>query len=139
MTWNNGETLSRDAITTLSNNQDWLKANITPVRMQGLAGQRDSNNRILAGTSWWGGTATSSVFQIVVGFGSYFSPDCQPIITTTIRSVGEDRLFHRTYALDGSHAINSQGCIVAGYAYTNQGWDKNTVSALFVDWIAVGY
>lgn len=109
------------------------------MRVQGLGGVRDSNNKIMAGLAWFGGTGTSSVFQIAVGFGNMFSPDCQPIVTATIRSVIEDRLFIRTYALDGGDKINSQGFIAAGYAYTNPGWDKNTVNALFVDWIAVGW
>lgn len=140
MTWNNGETLSRDSLTTLSNNQDWLKSNMAKTRYIGSPGfpQRDGA-KILAGISYFPGTSGSSLFYIPVSFGDYFSPDCYPVVTTALRSVGEDRLFHRIYALDGSHWITSSGFMIAGYAYTNPGWDKNTVDNLHVDYIAVGY
>ena len=142
VTWNNGDPLTRDKLTAMVNNDDWLMKNTPRVRYTAAAQTtRDVGTKILCGRFTVPANAKVNSFAQRVQFGQFFSTGCLPVISLAALSYTEDMIWMRAHS-DTSTAVlaaTSSGMIVRGALYASSGAKKYIEKSFNVDWIAVGW
>lgn len=132
VTWNT-EPISQGKLQQMADNDEWLFENAARVRYSVNGIVKDDGLKILVGKTLYGTSAVSAVYQDVY-FGSFFSTNCNPIVTCTLETgtgLGRKQVTLAGFGGD----VDSRGFRAAIYTDEVTYMDK----AGWLHWQAIGY
>lgn len=134
--WNQNDLAAPEKLAQGESNVDWVKDNTPRTRYRAFSVDRAQGIRILSGVAMIP-AQTDSTGSVNVSFGSFFTPDCQPVITHGI--VSEKRKLHVTITGLGQFIPDDRGFNI--FAQMNNSDPKRNIldSRTYVPWTAVGY
>lgn len=138
VTWSADQLLDEDSMDQLNNNTVYLRNQMVDGKYMHLNnGVVDVGIKILCGRKQITPRKTDTAL-VRVGFAKMFTPDSQPVITTSLTSPGPVKFFHAINGIGRLHP-NHQGfeCKVNVYADTKK--NDKFASSIWVNWIAMGY
>lgn len=139
ITWDEGETITREDLVNLTNNQDWIVANTPRLRMSSGT-IRDVGNKIITGSVTISSSPKRTELKATVKLGSYFNPESTPICITQLRSAYDSQMFQlRTLGLTGTTSIKGDGFQIIGTNYSSNSKKKNIINSGYIDWVAYGW
>lgn len=136
VSWNAGDLVTRDKLTRMANNTDFL-AEKMPVLRYTRTIVVDKGVKMIVGREIIA-KQDSRFFQRQVNLGDFFTPGCSPIVTTNLISDSEWEVNLRAQGI-GQVQPNSNVFIIYGVADKESGAQKGIEKQIYVDWMAVGY
>lgn len=135
--WNPGAVMDEDTLDQMNNNINYLRDQSVNGKYQALGGGLvDIRIKLLCGRAIITPRRTDTA-TVRCSFASMFTPNSTPVVTTSIVSPGQIKIFHKISGIGRLHP-NHQGfdCSVNIYA---SGKSDKIVKPLYVNWIAMGY
>jgi hypothetical protein len=140
VSWNPGQLVDEDTLDQMNNNITYLKNQMIDGKYTQLnGGLVDINLKMLCGrniiTARKSATAT-----ITVNFASMFSSTCTPIVTTSLVSPSQDRIFTIVNGIGQLHPSNHGFQVTVDAALTTGADTGGTIAKdLYINWIAMGF
>lgn len=137
--WTPNERIGERKTNQMADNADWLMLN-TPRAVYTLPGglRRNEGVKIAAGRVLVGQRNKSDSANVTVRFGNYFSPRCEPIITTGIVSNHQVKIHHTINGI-GRLQPDARGFNVGVSIAADKKKQDKIAHSFYVTWQAVGY
>lgn len=137
--WTPGEMISDPKADQMTENAQWLFEN-TPRAIYTLPGglRRVEGVKVAAGRVVIGRRPKTDSANETVRFGNYFSPRCEPIITTGIVSEHQTKIFCTISGI-GKLQPDSRGFEVGVNIAADKKKNDKIARSFFVTWQAMGY
>jgi hypothetical protein len=133
------EPILKDKLNTMTNNDQWMFENMPRISYDAHSVRKTTGMKILAGKTLIPATSTNTI-QIITYFNGYFSPGCNPIVTTGFNPTnGQNRYHVATYGLDGRLLTDHRGMLVTVSADEFSSEVRRITGPVWVNWIAVGW
>lgn len=136
--WTPSQVIDEDSLDQMNNNIIVLRNQKVEGKYQHQnGGIVDTGVKILCGRGQITPRAADTA-TIRIGFANMFTPDSQPIISTSIVSPGHAKFFHVINGINGLHP-NHQGfdCKVVVYADSKK--NSKFTDSIFIHWVAMGF
>lgn len=141
VTWNAGDFATKERMSQMANNDQWLFENISKVTYRASGINRGQGMKVLAIRTPYGATTARQV-RVDVYFGGYFSAGCSPICTATAISHPQKRLNVTLSGLGGTAFPDAIGCMAqveADEMFSEASTGGSIHVSGAVDLIAVGW
>lgn len=136
VSWNQGDLTTRDKLTRMANNDEYLKTKMPAVRYT-YGTPVDDNCKIMVGRIIVP-SQTSRKYHKSVSFGTFFNPSCSPIINLTAVSDKEDEMSLRAAGI-GQLKPTSAGMIIRVLVSATSGKLTRIERSFYIDWTAIGF
>lgn len=138
VSWNQSDLTTRDKLTRMANNDEYLKTKMPSVRYT-YGTPVDDNCKILVGRILVGSQSSRSWHSNPpISFGTFFNPSCSPIISLTAISDREDEMYLRATGI-GQLKPTSTGMVIRALVGKASGKKKNIEKSFYIDWTATGF
>ena len=138
LNWTPNEMVSDPKVDQMTDNADWLFKN-TPRAVYKVAGlSRNEGVKIASGRVIIGRRRKSDSATAQVRFGNYFTPTCEPIITTGIVSEHQTNIF-ATISGIGRLQPDARGFQVGVNIAADKKKQDKIARSFYVTWSAMGY
>jgi len=138
ITWSPNDVITDEKLQGMVANDELLKNNVLQTTYRGNSGSQSQGLRLLAGTATISSTKKSASAARSISFGSFFSSNVKPIISTGLVSKNQRQVF-LTVSGQGNIVIpNNKGMVVHVFVAPSSK-KKNITNTLYVHWHALGY
>jgi hypothetical protein len=139
VSWADGEPLDTNKLNTMVSNSRYLFERAAKVYYNAYGVHKDNGIKIACGTNTIPPVQAYST-SITVYFGSFFTPGCRPIVSTSITSSYNRRIIDTINGISGASALPDHRGFIAHLAAVELNDKANyLVRSMHLNWIAMGY
>lgn len=138
ISWSPLDPITDEKLDAMVSNDNWLRDNMARAQYGSNGVHRDVGVRIASGLALITNSGSKASKSTNVNFGSYFSENCMPIVTTGIVSSSQRQIFATIDGPGSSKQPTRDGFQVHVFV-VDTGGKKKMRRNFYVSWHAIGY
>lgn len=138
VSWQAGQLIDEDSMDQINDNQTWMRDQMVDGKYMHLNnGVTDISLKMLCGRKQIT-PRKSDVAVVRIGFAKLFTPGSIPVVTTSITSPTQAKIFHVINGIGQLHP-NHQGFECKVEVDAGQAKNDKIAKSIYINWIAMGY